>query len=267
MSRVRWVVFTAAIVLSPSPARANDREDAADHCRKGVEALQKKDYDRAIEQFSEAIRLDPRHADSYFHRGRAHQARNELDRAAEDYSEALRFDPNRADCLYQRATVYQATNAPDLAIDDFTAALARDPKLAAAHAGLGYLYHEVKKEYERAASEYAQALRLDPTIPNAVNNLAWLRATCPEARWRDGKQAVEGARKACELTGWKNAYFLDTLAAAYAESGQFDQAVEWQKKALQIPGGLPKDEMDKAWARLDLYHAKKPYHGDAGARP
>ena len=57
-------------------------------------------------------------------------------------------------------------------------------------------------------------------------------AACPEAKYRDGRKAVESATRACELTEWKRSEFLDTLAAAYAESGDFDAAVTWQMRAI-----------------------------------
>ena len=63
-------------------------------------------------------------------------------------------------------------------------------------------------------------------------------ATCPEAKYRDGGKAVESATRACELTKWKSSEFLNTLAAAYAESGDFDAAVTWQTRAI----GFLRDE-------------------------
>ena len=86
--------------------------------------------------------------------------------------------------------------------------------------------------------------------------MGWLRATFPDAKYRDGKQAVEYATKACELADWKNAEWLGTLAAAYAEFGDFDKAVEWQKKALELAG---LEEVEGLREQLSLYQAGKPY--------
>ena len=116
-----------------------------------------------------------------------------------------------------------------------------------------------QKEYKKALADYNKAIRLDPKDATASCARAWLWATCPETKYRDGKRAVESATRACELTKWKDAALLDTLAAAYAESGDFDAAVKWQKKAMDL---LPKDdEWDRKdyGSRLELYRAKKPY--------
>jgi hypothetical protein len=77
-------------------------------------------------------------------------------------------------------------------------------------------------------------------------------------KYRDGRKAVELAKKACELTEWKDAAVLATLAAAYAEAGQFDEAVKWQKKALEDKDFAASDG-EKERTRLKLFEARKPY--------
>jgi hypothetical protein len=76
---------------------------------------------------------------------------------------------------------------------------------------------------------------------------------------RNGARAVEFAQKACELTAWKHPLFLTTLAAAYAEAGNFSEAVRWQEKVLADFPGMTKDDSEKLHARLDLYRQKRTY--------
>ena len=98
--------------------------------------------------------------------------------------------------------------------------------------------------------------------PTAVtcNYLAWLRATCPDEKCRNGQQAVEYATKACEMAQWKDEEYLDTLAAASAEAGDFDKAVEWQKKGMDLAPTSKKADFE---SRLKLYQEKKPYRQPA----
>jgi hypothetical protein len=86
-------------------------------------------------------------------------------------------------------------------------------------------------------------------------------ATCPKREVRDGKKALEHARKGCELTGWNDPEGLGTLAAAHAEAGQFKEAVKWQKKALEI-GYEDKKDQEQARKRLKLYQAGRPYRDE-----
>jgi len=88
-----------------------------------------------------------------------------------------------------------------------------------------------------------------------LNRLAWLLATCPAAEIRDGARAVALARRACESDGWKSAAYLDTLAAAYAEAGNFEEAEKWALKAAENPG----EHATTIQAHLKSFRAGKPW--------
>jgi tetratricopeptide (TPR) repeat protein len=113
------------------------------------------------------------------------------------------------------------------------------------------------RDYRRALAVYDELARTYPDLVEAHSRSAWLRATCPDAQYRDGKLAVESARRACELTNWHNPGELEVLAAACAEAGDFESAVKWQEKVLTLtvePAGV-----QSCQERLALYRAGKPF--------
>ena len=93
---------------------------------------------------------------------------------------------------------------------------------------------------------------------NCMNRYAMQLSASHDAKDRDGTIAVELATRVCELTGWSDFNYLDTLATAYAELGDFDAAVKWQLKAIEF---LDKpSQLQDLQSRLELYREKKPYH-------
>ncbi len=99
---------------------------------------------------------------------------------------------------------------------------------------------------------------LKPDDPLVLNGLAWLHATCPGDAFRDGRQAVELAQRACERGGWSRPEFLGTLAAAHAEAGQFDEAVRRIKEVLAWPRPLTEEQLEEHRGRLRLYEQHLP---------
>lgn len=151
------------------------------------------------------------------------------------------------------------------ALRDYDSALQLRPTDAAILNGRGFTWHMKSIEdknraacEDRALSDYAEAIRIDPKYASAINNRAWLWATSKVERCRDGKRAVEEATKACELTGWKNAGYIDTLSVAYAEVGDHEQAIRWQRKALEDPT-YQKEEGVNARIKLALFGKKQPF--------
>jgi Zn-dependent protease len=113
--------------------------------------------------------------------------------------------------------------------------------------------------WQGAIDDYREALRLQPKLVNAYNNLAWLLAACPVDGLRNGPEAVEHATWACNATGWSRPNYLGTLAAACAEVGDFDQAVSLQKRVLSDPAYCQTYGEATVVARLRLYEQSLPY--------
>jgi tetratricopeptide (TPR) repeat protein len=109
--------------------------------------------------------------------------------------------------------------------------------------------------------QHRKALELDPHSLVALNALAWLLATCPEASLRNGEEAAQLSLKATRLSGGKYPQILDTMAAAYAESGQFEKAVETAKEALRLLVVQSDPSLARGLqARLKLYETRTAYH-------
>jgi tetratricopeptide (TPR) repeat protein len=131
---------------------------------------------------------------------------------------------------------------------------------AEAQYSLGKYEDAVKMLTERLEISRRVLGEQDGSTLYLINQLAWWQATCPAAEARNSAEAVKNATRVCELTEWKKAQYVDTLAAAYAETGDFESAVKWQKKAISLltkedPAEWPA-EFD---GRLKLYESGKPY--------
>lgn len=117
-------------------------------------------------------------------------------------------------------------------------------------------------KFEAAIRDWRESNQILPNNKEVLNGLAWVLATCPSASLRNGTEAVKIATALCELTNWSDWGSLDTLAAAHAESGTFDKAMQYQKQALSFTsiGNADRETLE---ARLSLYKNSQAYREDS----
>jgi tetratricopeptide (TPR) repeat protein len=239
--------FTEAIKLDPKNCSARNN--------RGLSYREKGDFDAAIADFNSALKIKSDWS-VYYNRGLTYYEKRKSDSAIADFSKALKLsskEPNqRVNCLIGRARAYFDKEEAEPAMKDLNAAIKLDQRRSDAYVLRGVLY-KVGHEYQKSLDDYETAIGLDPTDARAYDVEAYLLSVCPTPKYRDAKKAISYATKACELTEWKAAGPIETLAAAYAEAGQFDDAIKWQTKAAQID---PKAVDER---RLALYQQRQPF--------
>lgn len=214
----------------------------------------------APDHYTKMLDGDPNNATWFAYRGWANHRLKMSDKALKDYSEAIRLKPRVSAWYNNRGLIYADQKKYDEAIQDYTAAIDLNDENALSYRNRA-VAHTRKKQYDKAVADYAKAVEFAPGVAFAQNGYAWILCTCPDDKQRDGKKALIHAKKACELTEYKNGGYLDTLAAAYAENGEWAKAVEWQDKALKL-GDFPLNDLEAGKKRLEMFKEKKPYRGD-----
>ena len=111
-------------------------------------------------------------------------------------------------------------------------------------------------EHSKAVDDYSKAIEGMPEDSGLLNNFAWLLSTSTFDTLRDGQRAVKLAERACKITEYKAAHILSTLAASYAETGDFEKAVEWSTKAVKMGDGQVVEQLAQ---ELSRYKEKKPW--------
>lgn len=209
--------------------------------------------EQALAFFSEIIRLEPV-APAYGARGIVWYHQKDYDAAIADFSEAIRLNPAEAAYYNSRGLCWNHSQEWDRAIADFNAAIRLSPTYRM-YSNRGQAWAG-QHDYGRALTDFDEAIRQEPKYATAHQNAALLRAACPDAGFRDGQKAVRQATTACKLSSWQDASQLEILAAAQAETGDFTEAVKWQEKAL---GLIPESQVAESRSRLALYLSRKPY--------
>jgi len=185
---------------------------ASDYDRHGYDLLNKRDYKNAQRYFDAAIRADPYLWTAYYNRATTFCLQKKWSAALQDLNFTIRLKPSFFEASFNRAGVNKE-------LGNYKACLTDLDELATVTA-------KIHNTIEQA---------------RALNSRAWLRATCPEVSIRNGQLAVADARRACDLNDWELASHIDTLAAAYAEAGNFDSAIRYQEEAMSKRKSLPQE--------------------------
>ena len=180
--------------------------------------------DEAIEHFRKALGIKP-DANAYNNLGAALAQRKQFDEAVGQFLEAVKIKPDYANAHYNLGVALANRGRTDEAIAHFRAAVKIKPDYANAHYNLGCALAS-RGRIDEAITQYHKFLEIKPDDIHALNDLAWLRATCPTSLFRDGAEGVALAERALRLSDGREPIILDTLAAAYAEAGRFPEAVQ-----------------------------------------
>jgi len=255
---------------------------------RGVAYLAHQQYDKAITDFSESLRRAPKNSGALNNRGKAYYLKANYAASINDFNQAIAIDsksvlylnnralafieteqyqpaltdlnaalklvPDFAEALNNRGIVHQKLNLVDQAIADFTAALKVDPRYVDALGNRAFSWRK-KQQYGNAISDLEQAIRISPQTYEATNDLAWLLSTCADDSIRKPARAMELAKAACGMTEYRQWNTLDTLAAAFADQGQFEEAGKWVTTAIE---NAPAAEKTRLMGHREQIAARKP---------
>ncbi len=249
------------------------------------------DLEAAMADLDQALRLDPSDISAMLIRSRLHQTAGDLAAAKDDVERVLLISPTLPQAFLIRSMILADEGRLSDAIADMRTLLKQDPENIGWRLQLAGYYLQDRRQnkaialftdlldedednwlarqaradtllsvgkHKEAIVDFEIVVKLQPEDNSILNNFAWVLATSPDDDIRDGQRAIELATKACEVTEYKEAHILSTLAAAYAETGDFEAAVKWSRKAVEL--GVQNDEVDEQLKKeLDSYEQKKPW--------
>lgn len=215
--------------------------------------------DKTIEHFNEALKTFPDHPDIHRDLGIAYGKQDQLGKAVKHLTRSVEIDPDFAGAHIGLGYALMRQRKFDQAIPHLQKAIELDPDSILAHFHLSEIFSK-KNETAEELKHLRTIVRIDPDSVKALNLMAWMFATHHDAKIRNSSEAVRLAKKACELTSYERPDLVDTLAAAYAAAGDFNQAVTLEERVLQAECEEQYDDMIKeAQERLNLYRSGKPY--------
>jgi len=246
--------------------------------------------DAALHELERILSAHPDHVAALLLRAAVYDQQGESEKALADVDELLELQPGFAPAVRMRAMLLAGQEKYGEAIEQLEELTAQEPEDLLAQLQLGMFYLADKKlqkaidlyskileehpdevaalrgrgdaqlnlgRHEEAIADYERALKLDSDDSGVLNNLAWVLSTSPNDSVRDGKRAIDLAARACEVTDYKEGHILSTLGSAYAEIGDFQAAIKWVKKGLEVADG--EEEKEALQKELKRYQQKKPW--------
>jgi tetratricopeptide (TPR) repeat protein len=236
-------------------------DSAIAHHNLGVLLERRGNFRDAEEEYQAALKSNPNLAQAHTNLGRIQGMQGRLDEAIPHLLVAVRLQPKNASAHFNLATVFENQGARDEATLHYQQAVALRPDSALFHRSLAHALFQQQKT-GAAAAEYQEALRLDPQWPLRQRQAAWLMATHPDPLRRNGRLALTLASQACEASGTQDPLLLDTLAAAHAEVGEFDQAVAVARQAAALASPDLRKEIDEHLRCYENRQAFRDFRSD-----
>jgi arabinofuranosyltransferase len=276
--------ISRSIVLHPN--------DPAGYRYRGALYIAQKKPDQAIQDFSHALELEPDNVYTYCNRGSLYAQQNELDKAIADYNRALERKPDLVAAYIGRGDAYVKQKRIPQAIEDFNRAADLDPGQSRTYNSRGLVYKGMR-DWQHALDDFRQFISWDPVespgyhrmactlaatndleaiyelnpakppyyLTDALISLAWVLATHPDAKYRNGAQALRYAEAVMAIQSDRTATLFDVLAASYAEVGRFPEAVATARRGLKLATGTDQQSLaESIRGRLLLYQADRPCH-------
>jgi tetratricopeptide (TPR) repeat protein len=229
----------------------------------GCALVKKNDWNGAMDELQTAVRLNPSAVSFHSDLARALLTNGKLDEGTQELQKTLQLAPNHWESHYYLGQISMNQGKIEEAANHFSDATRINPTNAVLHFRLGLALNLLNKNQE-AVLEYQQAVNLDPYNVEALNNLAWIRASSSNPKLRNGKEAVRLAEEACREDQNHDARYVSTLAAAYAADNQFEKASQLASQAATIAmsAGNPDFARESA-QRAELFRSQNAvYDGE-----